>query len=358
MDRQSRESVLHGVQQIREEGGGDAGDQPDDETLGERRGGEELVRPDGEVRPRAEQRNAERRGDRRRARNGNEAAGLPLEQEELDGEQHRGHRRGEDRRHARRRAEEIRSRISAISATTDAGTVTLELGGLQVGFNSSTRFQPDDGDGDGRAAPLSEGGDGGTALADFVAGVQADLAAGRHPAVRARRTPPSTPQAPDDATFLATELRLDQENDHPRIRLNVTSANLVTSPPPPDAVLKVLGLSIELRVSDGTTTLRAENPEVDDEQEFEGMVQSVDQTANTVTLADGSIIHIVSGTELEAREGGDDEHLGSLADVQAALTAGRSVEAEGEGLVTGANPLTIDAVKIEFEADEVAEQQS
>jgi len=236
--------------------------------------------------------------------------------------------------------------------------VTLELGGLQVGFNSSTRFRPDDGDGDGHAAPMSEGGDGGTALADFVAGVQADLAAGRHPAVRARRTPPSTPQAPDDATFLATELRLDQENDHPRIRLNVTSANLVTSPPPPDAVLKVLGLSIELRVSDGTTTLRAENPEVDDEQEFEGMVQSVDQTANTVTLADGSIIHIVSGTELEAREGGDDEHLGSLADVQAALTAGRSVEAEGEGLVTGANPLTIDAVKIEFEADEVAEQQS
>ena len=257
------------------------------------------------------------------------------------------------------RSEEIRSRISAISATADAGTVTLELGGLQVGFNSSTRFQPDDGDGDGHAAPMSEGGDGGTTLADFVARVQADLAAGRRPAVKARRTPPATPQAPDDATFLATELRLDQENDHPRISLNVTSANLVTSPtPPPDAVLKVLGLSIELRVSDGTTTLRAENPEVDDEQEFEGMVQSVDQTANTVTLTDGTIIHIVSGTELEAREDGDDEHLASLADVQAALTAGRPVKAEGEGLVTGANPLTIDAVTIECEADEAAEHQS
>src|SRR5207245_11213113 len=108
--------------------------------------------------------------------------------------------------------EERRSRISAISATADAGTVTLELGGLQVGFNSSTRFRPDDGDGDGHAAPMSEGGDGGTALADFVAGVQADLAAGRHPAVRARRPPASTPQARDGATFPAPGPRRDREN--------------------------------------------------------------------------------------------------------------------------------------------------
>jgi len=259
------------------------------------------------------------------------------------------------------RPEEIRSRISAITARADEGTVTLELGGLQVAFNSSTRFRPDDGDGSDHAAPLSPGNDGGggTTLADFVARVQADLAAGRHPAVKARRSPPATPQAPDDASFLATELKLDQQNDHPRISLNVTSANLVNSPtPPPDAVLKLLGLSIELRVSDGTTALRAENPEVDDEQEFEGMVQSVDQTANTVTLADGTVIHIVSGTAFDAREGDDDEHLASLADVQAALTAGRPVKAEGEGLVTGANPLTIDAVKIEFEAEEEAAHQS
>src|SRR5881397_2028674 len=251
------------------------------------------------------------------------------------------------------RPEEIRSRISAISATTDAGTVTLALGGLQVGFNSSTRFQPDDGDGDGHAAPMSEGGDGGTTLADFVAGVQADLAAGRHPAVKARRTPPATPQAPGDATFLATELRRDQDNEHSRISLNVTGANLVTSPtPPPDAVLKVLGTSIELRVSDGTTRLQAQNPEVEGERDFEGMVRSVDQTANTVTHADGTVIHIVSGTEVDAREGDDDEHLTSLAEVQAALAASRVVKAEGEGLVTAASPLTLDAVKIEFEAEE------
>ena len=250
------------------------------------------------------------------------------------------------------RPEEIRSRISAISATADQGTVTLELGGLQVGFNASTQFRPDEGDSDEHAALMSDGDGGGTTLAGFVARVQADLAAGRHPALKARRTPPATPQAPGNASFLASELRLDQDNDHPRIGLNVTGANLVTSPtPPPDAMLKLLGLSIELRLSDGTTALRAENAEVDDEQEFEGMVQSLDQTANKVTLVGGTIIHIVSGTEFEAKEGDDDDHLASLADVQAALAAGRAVKAEGEGLVTGTNPRTLDAVKIEFEAD-------
>jgi len=32
-------------------------------------------------------------------------------------------------------------------------------------------------------------------------------------------------------------------------------------------------------------------------------VQSVDQTANTVTLKDGTVIRIVAGTEFDAREG-------------------------------------------------------
>src|SRR3989449_733190 len=135
------------------------------------------------------------------------------------------------------RPEEVRSRVNAISATADQGTVTLELGGLHVGFNSSTQFRPDDGDSDEQAALISEGS--GATLADFVARVQADLAAGRHPAVKARRAPAATPQAPGDASFVATELGRDQDNEHSRISLNVTGANLVASPtPPPDAVLK------------------------------------------------------------------------------------------------------------------------
>ncbi len=239
--------------------------------------------------------------------------------------------------------EEIRSAVTAVSAGTDQGTLTLELGGLQIGFDASTRFRPDDGDGDHSDM----------ALADFVARVQAELAAGRQPTVKARRTPPAQPQAPDDATFLASELKLDEGNNHPLIRLNITDANLVTNAtPPPDAWLTLLGVSVELRVSDGTTKLRVENPELEGVQEFDGIVQSVDQTAQTVTLQDGTIIRIVTGTEIEAREGGHDDHLTSLAAVQAALALGQTVKAEGEGLVESTSPLTIDAVLIEFETEE------
>lgn len=258
------------------------------------------------------------------------------------------------------RPEEVRSRVSAISATGDQGTVTLELGGLQISFDATTRFRPDDGDG-GAAAPMMSDGDGSsTTLADFVARVQAELAAGRHPAVKARRAAPAVPQAPDDATFLASELRLDEENDHARLSMNVTDANLTTNPtPPPDATLKLLGLSIELRTSDGTTTIHAENDDLEGQQEFEGLVQAVDVTGNSLTLTDGTIVRLSAGTMIEAREGedGDDTHLGSLADVQAALTAGSTVKAEGEGMVASTTPRTIDAVEIEFEARAAVAQQ-
>ncbi len=104
VDRQSRKSVLDGVQQICNERSGDARDQPDHQALGEHHGGEQLVRPDGEVGPRAQERDAERRGHHRCARDGDEAAGLPLEQEQLDREQDGRDGRGEDRRHPGRRA--------------------------------------------------------------------------------------------------------------------------------------------------------------------------------------------------------------------------------------------------------------
>ena len=86
------------------------------------------------------------------------------------------------------------------------------------------------------------------------------------------------------------------------------------------------------------------------EREFEGIVLSVDVTAGTVTLKDGTIIRIVAGTEIDA-EPGDDDHLPSLAAVQSALAAGNIVEAEGEGLVKSTDTLTIDAIEIEFKVD-------
>src|SRR5438034_124733 len=226
------------------------------------------------------------------------------------------------------RRDEIRSRVTAISATGSQGTVTLALGNLQVGFNSSTMFRPDDG---------NDPDAGTTALANFVARVQAELAAGSHPAVQVRRSAPAQPQAPGDASLTADELRLDDEADHPAIKLNITAANLSdNTTPPPDGWLTVLGLKIELRVTEGTTTLRAEMPDIEGEHEFEGVVQSVDATAGTVTLKSGTIIRIVAGTEIEAKEREEDadQHLASLADVQAALTAGKTVKSEGEGSLT------------------------
>jgi len=280
--------------------------------------------------------------------------GLVAREVQIQGSDERAHR------------EQLRGRVSAIAATGDQGTVTLELGGLQIGFTSSTRFRPDDGDDGGGSSVSGSSGDDGSgagdgsggdiALADFVARVQAELAAGGHPAVKARREPPAEPQAPDNATFTASELELDHEADRPVIDLNVTAANLVTNQtPPPDGWLKVLGLMIELRVSEGLTRLEAELPDVEGEREFEGTVRSVDVTAGSVTLENGTLVKIVAGTEVEPKEGDGDEHLASLADVQAALAAGTPVKAEGEAMVESASPLTLVAIRIEFEADHAGE---
>lgn len=252
------------------------------------------------------------------------------------------------------RPERVRSRVTAITTGTDTATLTLELGGLQIAVNGSTRLHPDDGDQGAHTTMPATSDDGGSGmtLADFVARIQADLAAGGSPAVRATRQAPATPQAPDDGSFLAATVQLDEGNNHSRVELNITSANLTTNAtPPPDAFLKLLDVSLELRVSDGTTKLLVDDEAAEGAEEFHGVVKSVDQTAQTVTLMDGTIIRIVAGTDFDAREGEEDDHLTSLADVQAALTAGKTVKAEGRGVVDTMSPLTIDAIQIEFEVE-------
>ena len=104
-------------------------------------------------------------------------------------------------------------------------------------------------------------------------------------------------------------------------------------------------------MSDRTTRLKIENPKLQGVRGFEGIVQAVDQTGGTVTLEDGTIIRIVAGTDLEPKAGPDDNRLTSLADVAAALAAGKTVGAEGKGLVDATSPLTLDAIKIEFEVE-------
>ncbi|HKW39736.1 MAG TPA: hypothetical protein VJN39_00675 [Gemmatimonadales bacterium] len=251
------------------------------------------------------------------------------------------------------RPERVRSRVTAITSGTDTATLTLELGGLKIAANGSTKLHPDDGDrGHDPMPATSETGGSTMTLADFVARIQAEIAAGHNPAVRATRQAPAQPQAPDDDKFLAVTLQLDEGNNHSSIQLNITAANLTTNAtPPPDATLKVLGVSLELRTSDGTTKLQVEDEDAEGAEEFHGVVTSVDATAQTVTLMDGTIIHIVAGTEFEENEGAEDDHLTTLADVQAAVTAGKTVKAEGRGLVTSTSPLTLDAIRIEFEVE-------
>ena len=242
------------------------------------------------------------------------------------------------------RPEQVRSRVTAVTSGTDTATFTLEVGGIQIAANGSTTIRHGDRDGDMAQSVVT--------LADFVALVQADIAAGHNPTLTASRQPPTAPQAADDGSFLAADLKLDEGNNHSVIKLNIAAANLVTNAtPPPDGFLKLLGVSLELRLADGTTKLKQENPELEGVREFEGTVQSVDQTANTVTLKDGTVIRIVAGTEFDAREGDEDDHLTSLAAVQDALTAGKTVETEGRGLVDSTSPLTFDAIRIEFEVE-------
>src|SRR5216684_7695024 len=242
------------------------------------------------------------------------------------------------------RPEEVRSRVTAVTSGTDTATFTLEVGGLQIAANGTTMIRHGERGDDAAQSAMT--------LADFVALVQADIAAGHNPTLTASRHAPATPQGPDDGSFLAADLKLDEGNNHSVIKLNIAAANLVTNAtPPPDGFLKVLGLSLELRLADGTTKLKQENPELEGVREFEGLVQSVDVTAQTVTLKDGTIIRIVAGTEFEGREGEGDDHVTGLPAVQDALTAGKTVRAEGRGLVDSSNPLTLDAIRIEFEVE-------
>jgi hypothetical protein len=234
--------------------------------------------------------------------------------------------------------ESVRARVTGIAASGGNGTLTMEIGGLEVGFDAATRLRGTDGD---------------LSFDAFVAAIEAALAAGGQPFVRAKRPPAAEPQAPDDPTFLATDIRIRDEVDEPRLELNVDLDNLrLNDTPPPDAFGLVLGLAIEIRVSTGETEIEGDVDDRD-EDDFEGRVQSVDVGAGSMTLVDGTVILVVADTRIEHGDddGGDDDHLGSLEALAAALAAGLPVEAEGEGSVQSTNPLTIVARELEMEVE-------
>ncbi|MDX1450632.1 MAG: hypothetical protein R3246_16410, partial [Acidimicrobiia bacterium] len=185
---------------------------------------------------------------------------------------------------------------------------------------------------------------------DFVTQVQAALGAGIHPAVKAERDPPASPQAPDDPAFHATELRLDTDLEQPEIELNVDRDNLRRNDaPPPDGWLTLLGLEIELRVSEGITEIEVERPDVA-ALEFEGVVTSVDLDEGSFRLDDGTVVKLVDRTEMVE----SDEHahrLRRLAAVKEAIEEGLTIVAWGKGAIESTDPLVLVALHVAFEVD-------
>ncbi len=244
--------------------------------------------------------------------------------------------------------EEVESRIVApgftdLNTTECSGTLALALEGVEVHFDATTRFEADD----------DSNGDDDLTCDEFVQRVQAAIDAGKEPKVEAERPPPTDPQAPGDPMFFATEIELEDGDEHGEIEMNTNDDNLVgcdvLSTPPAGClgVIQVLSLSI---VIDGDTELEAETENGQEEREFEGIVESVDLVARTFTLTDQTVVTIVADTEIE--DGESDEHLGSLEEVQAALDATQTVEAEGEGSIDSEDPLMLTAIEVEFEIED------
>jgi hypothetical protein len=86
-------------------------------------------------------------------------------------------------------------------------------------------------------------------------------------------------------------------------------------------------------------------------------VGSVDVSGNKVTLADGTILRFVAGSEIERADDRDDSTFATLADVQRALAAGDSVVARGEGLLETATPRTLDVISVRFRLKEREEPE-
>lgn len=226
--------------------------------------------------------------------------------------------------------------VSGVTAIDPAqGTVTTELGGLIVSYGAATRFRTESESHESRAA--------------WEALVQSEIAAGRRPLIEARRNPAGMPQAPDDPSFTAADLRLEDESDEPKIEIYVDDDNLVSGGAS-EVVLRVLGLSIT--VNDRTRL----GPDDDGgagqpsgaSVEFEMGVASVDAAAGTLTLSNETVVRVTAATAISPE--GD---LLTLESAAAAVIQGRPVRAEGRGTVeSAASPVVIVASSLKIEVDD------
>lgn len=236
--------------------------------------------------------------------------------------------------------EKIESRVESVQASGGTGTLTLDVGQLQIEFDGGVDLEGRD----GRDLTVQA----------FADSLDAVLASGRQPFVEVKRRAPAEPQAPGDATFAPREIQLQAPDDDREIEINVDADNFEENgSPPPQAWITVLGLRIEIR--DGTTRIEERrDPDEEGDQDFEGRVTSADVGAGSVTLADGTVIRVVTGTEVDGagEDDADEDELVSVQEVADALDAGRFVVADGEGVVESTDPRTITAVEVEFEVDD------
>jgi hypothetical protein len=229
--------------------------------------------------------------------------------------------------------EEIVSRVASIHTDGDARYLRLDLGGLVVHFNEETTFRK---------------GDDEMSFEQFVGYVEESVAFDEAPTIKAERLPRDLPQDPSDTAFTAFRISLIGDEHAQEIDMNVDPDNLsLNDNPPPDGWIHVLGLAIELRVSEGITQIHVERDDLE-KKEFEGKVKSVAADFTSFTLENNTVVRIVDDTKI-AYEQGDEHRLGSLEDVAAALEDGKEVFSAGCGIVEGTEPLQLAAVHVVFE---------
>jgi hypothetical protein len=82
--------------------------------------------------------------------------------------------------------------------------------------------------------------------------------------------------------------------------------------------------------------------------EFEGRVTSVNVSGGTMTLSDGTIVRVGSGTTFD-----QDGDLFTLSAVSTAVLSGSPVRVEGEGTIESTGPpRTIAATNVKIEVDD------
>lgn len=228
--------------------------------------------------------------------------------------------------------ERIQSRAVNYSVNGAAGSLTLALGGLVVTFDENTRFFFGSDEID---------------VLTFMSQITGNLDEGFDLPVVAERAIPAVAQDPDDGTFLADAIAIESDGS-PQLRIEVDADNveMATDPQPgePDGFLNVLGIQIQLRVSDGTTELEQEDHDFEVIEDFESKVSTVEVDEMLVTLMDGSTVRIADRTEIVQ----SDELLGALTAVAEAVAQGQEVLAWGRGAVDSGDPLVLIAIKISF----------